>query len=95
MSHLADRLDEKEPGITDALTEYDALTGYDFTQSFCRKCKIKPFEMLENDTSGIYGKALQSLASEEVNMEAVTSHVCSLYGFKSNDINDARYKAFL
>ena len=95
VSHLAVCLEKRQPGITDALIGLHALTGCDFTSSFYRKGKVKPFELLESDTSGIYKIALQSLASEKVNIEEVTSYVCSLYGFKTRDINDARYKAFL
>ena len=48
---------------------------------------------METDASHVM--ALQSLTSEEVDIEAVTFFVCSLYGFTTSDINEARYKAFL
>ena len=95
VSHLAVCLDEKQFGVTDALIGLHALTGCDFTSGFCRKGKVRPFELVESDTSGTYKMALQSLTSDEVNVPAVTSYVCSLYGFKTNDVNEARYKAFL
>ena len=43
----------------------------------------------------LYVMALRSLTSEEVDIPAVTSFVCSLFGFKTFDINEARYKAFM
>ena len=95
MSNLAACLEEKQSGITGALIGLHSLTGCDFTSSFSRKGKARPFELLESDVSGRYIMALQSLTSEEVDMAAVTSYVCWLYGFKTNDVNKARYMAFL
>ena len=39
--------------------------------------------------------ALGSLTSDEVDVSAVTSCVCSLYGYNTLDINEARYKLFM
>ena len=39
--------------------------------------------------------ALRSLTSIEVDKPGVTSFVCSMYGFTTSDINEARYKAFI
>ena len=39
--------------------------------------------------------ALRSLTSIEVDMPGVTSYFCSMYGFSTSDINEARYKAFI
>ena len=33
--------------------------------------------------------------SDEVDIPGVTAFVCSLYGSKTSDITDARYKAFM
>ena len=41
VSHLAARLEEKQPGLTEAMIGLHALTGYDFTLS-CTKGKVKP-----------------------------------------------------
>ena len=79
--------------MTEALVGLHALTGCDFTSCLFRKGKVKPFQRMETDASHVV--ALQSLTSEEVDIEAVTSFVCSLYGFATSDINEARYKAFL
>ena len=95
VSNLAACLEEKQSGITGALIGLHSLIGCDFTSSFSRKGKARPFELLESDVSGRYIMALQSLTSEEVDMAAVTSYVCWLYGFKTNDVNEARYMAFL
>ena len=54
---------------------------------------MKPFQRMETDESHVM--ALRSLTSEEVDIEAVTFFVCSLYGFATTDINQARYKAFM
>ena len=47
------------------------------------------------DISDWHVTALRSLTSIEVDMPGVTSFVCSMYGFTTSDINEARYKAFI
>lgn len=84
---------EKQPGMTEALIGLHALTGCDFTSCFFRKGKVRPFQRLEADPEHIM--ALQSLTTEEVDIQSVTSFVCSLYGFKTSNIIEARYKAFM
>jgi hypothetical protein len=93
VSTLAANLDEKQPGITQALIGLHALTGCDLTSCFFRKGKVKPLQRLEADADHVV--ALHSLTSDEVDIPGVTSFVCSLYGFKTSDINEARYKAFM
>ena len=72
-----------------------ALTGCDFTSCFFRKGKLKPFQRLVADISDWHVTALRSLTSIEVDMPGVTSFVCSMYGFTTSDINEAKYKAFI
>ena len=55
---------------------------------------MKPFQRLETDAQK-HVMALQFLASVEVDIPAVTSFICTLYGYKTADINEARYKAFM
>lgn len=95
VSTLAVFLEEKQLGLTEALIGLHALTGCDFTSCFFRKGKVKPFERLENDGYQHHVKALRSLTSDEVNVPAVTTFICSLYGSKTSNINEARYKAFM
>ena len=94
VSLIAARLEEKHSGLTDALIGFHALTGCDFTSSFNRLGKVKPFQRLEAITGDIHVTALRSLTSE-VDMTGVTSFVCALHGFNTSDINEARYKAFM
>jgi len=54
---------------------------------------VRPFQRLEADPDHVM--ALQSLTTEEVDIPGVTSFVCSLYGFKTPNITEARYKAFM
>ena len=93
VSELAAILGEKQRGITEALMGFHALTGCDFTSCFFRKGKVRPFQWLEADANHV--TALQSLTAEEVDIPGVTSFVCSLYGFKTPNITEARYKAFM
>ena len=62
---------------------------------FFRKGKLTPFQRLVADISDWHVTALRSLTSIEVDMPGVTSFVCSMYGFTTSDINEARYKAFI
>lgn len=54
---------------------------------------MKPFQWLEAHQEHVM--ALQSLTTDEVDIPGVTAFVCSLYGSKTSDITDARYKAFM
>ena len=47
-----------------------------------------------SDRQGVV-TTLRSLTADEVDMPAVTSFVCSMYGFTTSDINKARCKAFM
>lgn len=67
--------------------------GCDFTSFFFKKGKVKLFQRLEANADHV--KALRSLTSKEVDIPAVTAFVCSLYGFNTSNINEARYKAFM
>ena len=93
VSNLAMVLEEKQPGVTAALIGLHALTGCDFTSCFFRKRRVRPFQRLEADPDHV--KALQSFTTEEVDIQGVTSFVCLLYGFKTANITEARYKAFM
>lgn len=93
VSKIAAILEETQPGMTEALIGLHSLTGCDFTSCFYRKGKAKPLKKVESNAE--YVRALRSLTTDEVNIEGVTLFVCSLYGFTTSDINDARNKAFL
>ena len=95
VSNIAAILNEKQAGMTEALLGMHALTGCDFTSRFFRTGKLKPFQRLVADTSDRHVSALRSLTSDDVDMPGVTSFVCSMYGFPTSDINEARYKAFI
>ena len=77
VSHIADRLEEKQHGLTDTLVGLHALTGCDFTSAFNRICKVKQFNRLEGKAGERYVKTLHSLTAE-VNERVVTLYVCAL-----------------
>ena len=80
-----------------SLIGYHALTGCDYTASFCRKGKVKPLKILEKNED--FQKALTAFAFSEVNeetLEVIESYVCRMYGkTKLNKINDVRVQEFL
>ena len=85
--------EEKKPGITGALTGFHALTGCDFPSCFFRKGKVRSFQWLEEELDFIM--ALKSLTSQKVDIPGVTSFFCQLYGFRTSNIVEVRYKAFM
>ena len=93
VSELAAMLEEKQPGLTEAQIGLHALTGCNFTSCFFRKGKVRPFQWLEANPK--YVMVLQSFTTDDVDIPPVTDFVCLLYGFKTSDIIEARYKAFM
>ena len=89
-------MQEKTPGICEALIGFHSLTGCDFTSSFYRKGKKKSFEILTSDVDDKYLSAVQSLNTLDVCYENVTAFVCRVYGHKKHsDIDEARFESFL
>ena len=91
---IAATLEEKQAGLAAALPGLHAFTGCDFTASFFRKGKVKPFEVLEKDNSGEFIQFFQSLTKrEEPDNKIAESYVCSLYGMAAlSDVDEARYQ---
>ncbi len=54
---------------------------------------MRPFQRLEANPEHVM--ALQSLTTEEVDIPGITSFVCSLYGYKTSNIIEARYNAVI
>ena len=87
-------LEEKQAGLAAALPGLHAFTGCDFTASFFRKGKIKPYEILEKDTTGTFISFFQSLTlRDEPDQKIADAYVCSLYGMDDvKDVDEGRYK---
>ena len=96
ISNIATELEKQQPGLCDALTGFHSLTGCDFTSSFYRKGKKKPFEILQSDDDNQYLGAIQSLNSPDADYQSITAYVCRIYGAKRcQDIDEARYDSFM
>ena len=81
-----------------SLLAYHALTGCDYTSSFCRRGKVNPLKVLEKDTEAQH--ALGNMAcGEDLNNECIKTlerYLCDVYGKnKLNEINDVRLQIFL
>ena len=67
-----------------ALPAYHALTGCDYTSSFMKKRKVKPFKLLQKNEA--VQDALIALGEtnslEQDNTEVLEKYVCQLYGQK-------------
>ena len=67
------------------LLAYHALTGCDYTASYCRRGKMKPLKMLEKNED--FQEALTILAFSEVDgdtLKLVESYICRIYGKKTS-----------
>ena len=91
VSELAAVLEEEQPGLTEVLIGLHALTGCDFTSCFFRKGKVSPFsgwKQIQN--------MLRPYNPSPQRMWTYLGCYCfCLYGFKTSDIVEARYKAFM
>jgi len=90
---IANALETKQRRLSTALAGLHAFTGCDFTSSFYRKGKIKPYEILENDTDCTFVEFFDKLsARDELSPETAEEYVCSLYGMKTiKHVDEARH----
>ena len=61
---IANALEAKQKGLAAAMPGLHAFTGSDFTTAFYMKGKIKPREVLENDTEGTLIQFFSRIVSE-------------------------------
>ena len=76
-----------------ALPAYDAFTGCDYTSSFMKTGKVKPFKLLQKNEA--VQDALIDLGEvnflEQDNTEVLEKYICQLYVQKKiSDVNDVR-----
>ena len=81
-----------------ALTFYHAFTGCDYTSSFNRKGKIKPFKLLQKNPE-LQDALLNLSYSEGISDDIksiIESFVCQMYGRKkTNSVDQARLEIFV
>ena len=96
ISKLFQLLEEKQDNLTKALAGIHAFTGCDFTSAFYRKGKVKPLQLVENDTTGNYVKAFTDLATlNEPDVGRIEAFVSVIYGQKTAiSIDETRYRVF-
>jgi len=85
------------PSICLALPSFHAFTGCDYTSSFFRKAKSRPFDLLVKDRR--FASAFGQLgSSRSVGAEVgaiIEEYVCAMYGVRNvTDVNEARYHLF-
>ena len=54
LSNIVSALESKHVSLAAALPAMHAITGCDFASGFYRKGKVKPLDILENDTEGAF-----------------------------------------
>ena len=79
------------------LPAYHAFTGCDYTASFCRKGKVRPFKILEKRED--FQAALLSLGRDdqlnEATVKKLEEFVCIIYGRKKcKSVDEARFEMF-
>ena len=80
--------------LATAMSGLHAFTGSDFTTTLYMKSKIKPREVLENDTEGTLIQFFSRIVYEDQpDQSKVEEFTCSLYGIKGyvKDVNEARH----
>ena len=67
-----------------ALPAYHALTGCDYSASFCRKGKVQPFKILKKDVQiqEVFGKLANMEELDETSKEVIEKYICKVYGKK-------------
>ena len=84
--------------LSKSLLAYHAISGCDYTASFCRRGKVKPFKVLEKDENMqdiLYEMGNQEELSENT-VEKLEEFVCRIYGKnKTKKVNNARTDIFL
>ena len=93
ISQLSEILEELHTGLTEALLGYHAITGCDYVSYLFRKRKTTPYKRLIESTEHI--QEMRTLTTYEVDVQGVTSFICSLYGHNTFHINDGRYNVFI
>lgn len=81
-----------------ALPAYHAFTGSDYTASFARKGKVKPFQIMENDPKivEIFASLGSSESVSKENINHIEKFVCKMYGRNNlNRVNDVRFDLFM
>ena len=79
------------------MPSFHAFTGCDYTSSFFRKAKSRPFDLLAKDRR--FASAFGQLgSSRSVGAEVgaiIEEYVCAMYGVRNvTDVNEARYHLF-
>ena len=97
MINISELSNELTDSICEALPSFHAFTGSDYTASFMRKAKWKPFEIMKN--SDISMSAQSQLGSSEVVHNDVANiierYVCAIYGLRNfNSVNEGRLHLF-
>ena len=94
INQLFDQLGEP---LCKALPFYHAFTGCDYTSSFNRKGKIKPFKLIEKNPE-LQETFLNLSHSEGISddIKSIKSFVCQIYGRKKKkSVDQARLEIFV
>lgn len=84
--------------LCNSLPAYHALTGCDYTASFCRKGKVTPLKILEKDIAAQEALGQLGIVTEITNsiVKALEKFICSIYGKKTfEEVNKVRIQIFL
>ncbi|XP_044760188.1 uncharacterized protein LOC123317646 isoform X1 [Coccinella septempunctata] len=84
--------------LSKALPAYHAFTGSDYTASFARKGKIKPFRIIEEypNIANIFASFEHSQEISEEQIQGIEKFVCCMYGrHNANSVDKVRLDLFL
>lgn len=84
------------PTLCAALPAFHSFTGCDYTPSFFKKGKVKPFEILKGsiEFQKAFSKFGQLSYISEEDILTIEEFVCKMYKTTALKVNDARYELF-
>lgn len=94
--HINEMFDNLGPTLCAALPAFHSFTGCDYTPSFFKKGKIRPFEILKSSIEfqsvfSNFGKLCYIRVEDILKIE---EFVCKLYKTSAVTVNEARFEVF-
>ena len=95
--NISDLAHKLTPTICSALPGIHAFTGCDYTASFLRKGKVRPYELMAKDQkfTSAFSKLGVSDAIDDDVVSTIEVYVCAMYGVRNvEEVNEARLHVF-
>ena len=94
ISSIANALESKQKRLVSALPRLHASTCCDYISAFYQKGRVKPLEVVENDSEGNLIRFFNNLTTEnQPDQKVAEEFICALRSMKIDvkDVNEVRY----